>query len=155
MALPNNYYYPTGYQPYVPPMPTMAMPQQTVPQVQQVQQTAPQPQPSNNQSNGLIWVQSEAGAKAYPVAPNNSVLLMDSEESTFYIKTTDSSGVPQPLRIFDYTERTKQSSHIPQVAPEKPTPDMVTRAEFEKLREDVTRLSKGIRKPQVNKDKEE
>ena len=34
---------------------------------------------------------------------------MDSENSVFYIKTTDNSGVPLPLRIFDYTERTQQN----------------------------------------------
>ena len=33
---------------------------------------------------------------------------MDSENSVFYIKTTDNSGIPLPLRIFDYTERTQQ-----------------------------------------------
>ena len=31
---------------------------------------------------------------------------MDSENNTFYIKSSDTSGMPQPLRIFDYTERT-------------------------------------------------
>jgi len=141
MAIPNNYFYPTGYQPYV-PVPTMAMPQQTAPV--QNQQT--------NSNQQITWVQGEAGAKAYPVAPNNSVLLMDSEESAFYIKTTDGSGVPQPLRIFDYKERTTQTSHNA-VAPVQE--NAVTREEFEKLREDVTRLSKGIRKPQVNKEKED
>ena len=33
-------------------------------------------------------------------------MLMDSENSTFYIKSTDASGMPLPLRVFDYTERT-------------------------------------------------
>lgn len=58
----------------------------------------------NNQSS-IVWVQGIEGAKAYPVATGNSVLLMDSEESVFYIKTTDPSGMPQPLRVYDYTER--------------------------------------------------
>ncbi len=40
------------------------------------------------------------------VAAGNSVLLMDSENSAFYIKSTDASGMPMPLRVFDYTERT-------------------------------------------------
>jgi hypothetical protein len=50
------------------------------------------------------------GAKAYPVTAGNSVLLMDSEESVFYIKTTDQSGMPQPLRVYDYKERTAQKA---------------------------------------------
>lgn len=57
------------------------------------------------QSGGLIWVQGESGAKSYPVSAGQSVLLMDSESNRFFIKSADSSGMPLPLRIFDYTER--------------------------------------------------
>lgn len=57
------------------------------------------------QSGGLIWVQGESGAKSYPVSAGQSVLLMDSESNRFFIKSADASGMPLPLRIFDYTER--------------------------------------------------
>lgn len=63
----------------------------------------PQPAP---QDNGIIWVSGIEGAKSYLVGAGRSVLLMDSESSVFYLKSTDMSGMPQPLRIFDYTERT-------------------------------------------------
>ena len=52
-----------------------------------------------------IWVQGEAAARAYMVAAGSTVLLMDSEKPIFYLKTTDASGMPQPLRIFEYTEK--------------------------------------------------
>lgn len=65
----------------------------------------PQPTPPAPQSNP-IWVQGEEGAKAYMVAPGSSVMLMDSENTVFYLKSSDQSGMPLPLRIFDYTERT-------------------------------------------------
>lgn len=70
--------------------------------------------PQTNQSNnsGIVWVQGEAGAKSYLVGAGNSVMLMDSEQSVFYIKSTDQSGMPLPLRVFDYTERT-ETSHTP------------------------------------------
>jgi len=61
-----------------------------------------------SQQNGINWVQGEDAAKAYLVAPGCSVLLMDSETQCFYIKSTDVNGMPQPLRIFDYTERSRQ-----------------------------------------------
>lgn len=84
--------------------------QQMYPQYNYPQQTMTpvvQPQPVQAQSttndNGVIWVQGEAGAKSWVVPPGKSVMLMDSENSVFYIKTTDNSGVPLPLRIFDYT----------------------------------------------------
>lgn len=95
-------------------------------QYQMPQQTNPQSQ------NGIIWVQGEAGAKSYLVASGQSVLLMDSENTTFYIKSTDPSGMPLPLRIFDYAERNSV-----QTAPETPAfsgTDMtnyITRQEFE------------------------
>lgn len=60
---------------------------------------------SQQQSGGLIWVQGESGAKSYPVSAGQSVLLMDSESNRFFIKSADASGMPLPLRIFDYTER--------------------------------------------------
>lgn len=63
------------------------------------------PEPYRGQS-GLIWVQGEAGAKSYLVANGCSVLLMDSERQSFYIKSADASGMPS-LRVFDYTERTQ------------------------------------------------
>lgn len=61
--------------------------------------------PTNPSNNGMVWVQGEAGAKSYLVGAGQSVLLMDAEGSTFYIKSTDASGMPMPLRVFDYKER--------------------------------------------------
>lgn len=77
---------------------------------QPVQQQAPQ-----SQGGGILWCQGEAGAKSYPVAPGGSVLLMDSEGSRFYIKSTDPSGMPNPLRTFVFQEVTAQSA--PAVSP--------------------------------------
>lgn len=76
-----------------------------VPQQQMTQAVAPQQQTNDN---GILWVQGEAGAKSWAVAPGKSVMLMDSESNTFYIKSSDNSGMPMPLRIFDYKERTTQ-----------------------------------------------
>ena len=53
--------------------------------------TPPMANPQNVGNSAIIWVQGEAGAKAYPVAAGNSVQLMDSERQVFYIKSTDNS----------------------------------------------------------------
>lgn len=93
--------YQPGYMPNYYPM-GQQMPSAMPDQLAQLRQAAyPQPQPPAQQSSPIIWVQGEEGAKAYMVAAGNSVLLMDSENSTFYIKSTDASGMPQPLRVFD------------------------------------------------------
>lgn len=76
---------------------------------QQIQMPQQVPQP---QQGGINWVQGEAGAKSFNVSAGQSVMLMDSESNVFYIKSTDASGMPLPLRIFDYTERTQNVNPI-------------------------------------------
>ena len=105
--------------------------------------------PSNASSasgGGIVWVQGENAAKAYPVASGQSILLMDSEDSVMYIKSTDQSGMPQPLRIFDYKERisSKQEANNKEM---KRSDDYVSRKEFESFRDDVQKAINGIRKP--------
>ena len=115
------------YQPgFAPGYYPMGQPSAMPDQLAQLRQNYQQPQ----QSAPIIWVQGEEGAKAYMVAAGNSVLLMDSESSVFYIKSTDASGMPQPLRIFDYTERGKQA--VDKV--ESKNDKFVTREEFDALR---------------------
>ena len=101
----NNYFpqnqYQQAYYPQYQQMPT----QQAQP-VQQMQQMPVQVMNAPQDNNGIIWVQGESAARSYMVGAGKSVLLMDSDSSTFYLKSTDMSGMPQPLRIFDYTERT-------------------------------------------------
>ena len=98
-----------------------------------VAQSAPS-QPMQQQSSQIIWVSSEAGAKSYLVAPGNTVMLLDAENSVFYLKSADASGMPLPLRIFDYKERTKtaQQAFGGVVTGESVNLDnFVTREEFE------------------------
>lgn len=80
------------------------------------------------QSNGLLWVQGEAGAKSYLMAPNTTVLLMDSEAQRFYLKSTDASGVPG-MRVFEYSEVIPNQPKTPEIPADK----FVTREEFERF----------------------
>lgn len=120
--------FPMTYQQMYPQQYNYYPQQAVVPQQQQVVQ-----QQTQVNDNGILWVQGEAGAKSWAVAPGKSVMLMDSESSTFYIKSSDASGMPMPLRIFDYTERTTQQTQ-PSVAhhSELDTSQFVTREEFNK-----------------------
>ena len=49
--------------------------------------------------NTFAWIQGEEAAKAYPVVPGNTVVLIDSDKPIMYMKTTDLSGRPQPMQI--------------------------------------------------------
>lgn len=125
-------YIPYGYQPgyYGQAMPDqLAQLRQNAYQQPMMGQTAQQTQGTPS----IIWVQGEEGAKAYMVAAGNSVLLMDSENSAFYIKSTDASGMPLPLRVFDYKERTTAAKMPPQTAQQPGGGEFVTRAEFDAL----------------------
>ena len=99
-------YTPTYVNPYVQQPWQYQQPAGQLEQLRAAQAFQAPPQPAQQPGGGLIWVQGEEGAKAYMVAPGASVMLMDSENQAFYIKTADASGMPLPLRVFDYTERT-------------------------------------------------
>lgn len=94
----------------------------------------------NYQNSGINWVQGLAGAKSFLVGAGNSALLMDSEEQVFYIKSTDQSGMPLPLRVFDYKERTNTSPETPLNNTFSST-EYVTKDELEKRLQQI--LGKG------------
>lgn len=87
-------------------------------------------------TTGLIWVQGEEAARAYLVAPGNTVVLWDSEKQVAYIKSADASGMPT-IKILDYTIRQPQS---PQKTPLSEKADYITREEFEALKSEINAL---------------
>ena len=110
----------------------------------QMQNAVTQPsmpsQPMQQQSSQIIWVSGEAGAKSYLVAPGNTVMLLDAENSVFYLKSADASGMPLPLRIFDYKERSVMPQQVAggSVSAEQFNPDrFVTREEFDELKASI------------------
>lgn len=151
MAFEYNYGgYPVGNY-YAPPMPDQLaqlrgaayqpmMGQQMAPNMQpQAQNRAPQSpaqpvqqtQQAQQNGGGTIWINGEAGAKGYLVAPGSTVMLMDADAPVFYLKSADAAGVPS-LRIFDYKERTA-AVRMPPETPKEPTVEYVPRETFDAL----------------------
>lgn len=122
MALYNNGY-PASYQPMF--------------------QSQPQPQYPHIVSNGIIWVQGEAGAKSYLVAPNTTVQLWDSENNVIYLKSADSSGMPS-MRILDYTIRENASQTGSNGL--KNDSVYVTKEEFEKFKAEILETTRNYSK---------
>lgn len=84
------------------------------------------PTPSyQNQQGTMIFVRGINEAANYPAV--QPVLLMDANDSVFYIKDQNS------LRVFDYTERIQNGNN---------TSDFVTRSEFEELKKMLDELTK-------------
>lgn len=116
---------------------------QYVPQVQGTQMSFANQQPQQN-NNGLIWVQGETGAKSYLVAPNSTVLLMDSENQRFYLKSSDASGMPLPLRIFEYTEKAQNAPNKAQDSQMIDYSSFATKAELETLKNEIDSILKSV-----------
>lgn len=141
-------YYPATYQNQYPIyQQPQQMPQQYQQQVVQ-QQTQPQVNQQSN-SNGINWVQGEAGARSWLVAPNTTVFLMDSEADTFYLKSADGSGMPLPLRTFDYVERRSEASKNDLTEPKGKSIEYATKEDLNALqsstRGDMAELRKQLK----------
>lgn len=125
-------YYPTAYQ-----MPAY-YPSQTQPtQPAQTQQASP---------SAPIWVQGEAGAKSYLVAPNQTVTLWDSEGQTIYLKSADSMGMPN-IKILDYTIRDSSS----QTANISAQNNYATKDDLDSLRGEIDSLKAKIKEKKGEK----
>lgn len=137
-----NYGYQYPYYGTQPPMAdNLAQLRMNANQMQSAVTSQPMPsQPVQQQSSQIIWVSGEAGAKSYLVAPGNTVMLLDAENSVFYLKSADASGMPLPLRIFDYKERSVMPQQVVggSVSAEQFNPDrFVTREEFDELKASI------------------
>lgn len=123
-----NNYFPIGYQ-YMYPQPFQTQQEAVSPVIQGNTQGM-----NNGAQNGIIWVQGEAGAKAYPIAPNTTVQLWDSEDQVIYLKSADASGMPS-MKVLDYTIRETGKAV---------KSDYVTREEFEKAISELRRGNESI-----------
>ena len=82
-------------------------------------------------TSGFLWTQSRTAAEAYQVSPGQTVLLMDANSPTLYLKTTDASGRPAPMVIYDLVERKDVETPIENA----PTPEPVDLSEYVKRSE--------------------
>lgn len=121
--------------------------QQQMPQIpQQISQDQMQPvaqtqQPSQVFNQGILWVQGEAGAKSYLVAPGARVLLLDSEGSKFYIKSVDQMGMPT-MHTYEYKE--VFPNQMPPVVAEVKEPEYATHEDVEYLKKQIEELKQKM-----------
>lgn len=134
MAYFNNSFPATYQNPYYQ---QQVIPQQPV--VQQQQSIVPQ-QNSVIQNTGIIWVQGEAGAKSYLVAPNTTVQLWDSESQVIYLKSADASGMPS-MKVIDYTIR---GAELPNNNLPFDSNKYISREEFDQLEAKLNSLQNEI-----------
>lgn len=93
-----NNYFPATYQPmyYNNAMNPYYQQMQNQQMMQQAQQTQQQAQQPTIQQSGFVLVQSEQEARAYPVAPGNSVTFKDERQPYCYVKTMGFNQLDRP-----------------------------------------------------------
>jgi hypothetical protein len=104
------------------------------------------------QTQGLIWVDGEAAAKAYQMPPgwpaNTPIALWDSNETTIYLKSTNQMGMPNPLQIAHYELIDKKGmsgagEERGKAWDEEMKALYASKEELTKLREEVEKLKGG------------
>lgn len=113
----NGYYNPMQYgQMVTPQMPVFTAPNY----VQQQEET------------DNVWVQGPEGGKAYPVAPNRTVLMQDSNGEYIYKKKADKDGRPIEFGIYKKISDTKEESIS--------TVEYATKEELQKLNNEIAEI---------------
>ena len=109
-----------------------------------------QPYSQQGQQNGIIWVTGEAGAKAYLVAPNNTVQLWDSEANVIYLKSADASGMPS-IKVLDYTirETAQNGANKPPMVSDKEMLNFATKDEIKAISDEITAIQKKLKEMEV------
>ena len=101
--------------------------------IQQLPMQTPTPFIQTQPTNDMIFVLNENEASAYPVAPNNSVVLWDKNNKTFYIKTANAQGIPS-MQVCDFTERVEKPQNEATKHECKCGDKFVTKGEFDALK---------------------
>lgn len=117
-----------GFQPYATYMPN------------DIARSIYNPQPRSQ----INWVLGISGAKSFPISSNTTVLLMDSEQPQFYIKTADINGICS-LKTYKFEEvlDTSAATQAPQIDVSK----FITRDEFNDALKGLTHMNKDKNQP--------
>ena len=95
------------------------------------QTSVPLQQPQQQTSLLTVFVDSENEVNDYPVAAGTTVQLISFKLNKFYLKSTATNGVPQPVRSFSFTEEIQNNQN---------EPSSVSREEFDALSKKLDKL---------------
>lgn len=117
------------------------MPYQPFPPYQQNPYGQPQygnyqPYQQNQPQNTYAFVNGVEGAKSYPMAPNQTVMLMDSDNPIAYMKQSNAMG-QATLKYFRLVETSESELKGTQ---QRPQGDFVLKSDFDALRKKVDEI---------------
>ncbi len=91
-------------------------------------------QQQSNNNVIVVPVQGEAGARVYPVAAGNTVLLIDFDSKKFWLKSTDFNGMQSRFATFNFTEEIQQQAND----------NFISRSEFNDLKQSIDNQFKQL-----------
>lgn len=141
------------YQPQMMNQPAQTVvPQQTMQSQPATTIPAPTMQTQPSTMSGPVFVNGDAGARGFMVAPGNTVMLIDADPNanTFWLKSADASGMPT-MRTFDYKERLTDLRNSTQGEEKNAPVEYVTRADFDALADRASELEKELEELKAKK----
>lgn len=100
-----------------------------------------QNQPQVQQNTNITFVNGIEGAKAFQMSPNSSVLMMDSDNQKFYVKTTDNLGVAK-ITSYSFSEDTVSQSNKGKDSAEAANIVQLTADEYNDILQNLVDLKK-------------
>lgn len=96
-------------------------------------------QPQQRQTNTYAFVNGIEGAKSFIVPPNQTVLLMDSEQAVCYMKQSNGLGQGS-LRYFKLVEVSESDIRSESLAKTSESVDFATKKDLQDLIERINKL---------------
>ena len=94
---------------------------------------AQQPQAQLQEEADTVWVQGPEGGKAYPVAPNRTVLMQDSNGEYIYKKRADKDGRPIEFSVY------KKVADSDETSGNVPT-EYATKGDIKKINDEIAEI---------------
>lgn len=108
------------------------------------------PAPPQQQTQGMIWVDGEVGAKAYQMPAGwpvgTPIPLWDTNDQIIYLKSMNQMGMPNPLQKIHYTmEEHQQSGYLPAASAISGDQhqNYVTRDDFDQFKNELREMLRG------------
>lgn len=141
---PYGYNYGYGSMPYQNQQPQQNYNYQQ-PQPQPMQQQPQQPQPNN-----YFFVNGWEGAKSFQMQPNQTIMLMDSDNPLCYMKTSNNLGQStlRYFRLVEVSENDLKNGNNQQQQPKNN--EYVLKSDFDILNKKVNDLLDKVQKPYKN-----
>ena len=119
--------------------------------MQQPQMMNPQAQSGGMNTNGLVWVDGEVGAKAYqmPAGMTGPIALWDTNDQVIYLKSCNQMGMPNPLQKIRY-QMEEQPQYLPGQSGAE-NGDYVSKDDFQSLKNEIASLREMLSNQNQNR----